>query len=97
MKTLVLILLYIWVTLKKVLKFLGEYFSVMLRTPMMLPSIVIATVVGSVGVYNLGWVIDPSDHPLFFVIMGWIVSIAPTPALLYLNYLTHKRVKEEQK
>lgn len=76
------------------LKYLKTYFKQMVMDPGLILSMVIALVVGIAGVYNLGWKIDYTDHPLIFIIIGWIVSIVPFPALLYLNYLnTKKRIE----
>mgnify|MGYP000848790585 CR=1 FL=1 len=58
-----------------------------------LPLLLITIIVGIAGVYNLGWNIKAGDDPLIFIIIGWVVSIIPTPVLLLRSYLIYKKTK----
>lgn len=70
-----------------------RYLKILFSSWLYYVSLPIVITVGSVGIYNLGWVIDYSEHPIIFIILGWLASIYPTPALLYLVYLQYKREK----
>lgn len=71
-----------------------EYLKVLKGEKYILPLLLIAIIVGTVGVYNLGWKIESGDDPLIFVILGWIVSILPTPLILLRSYLIYKKTKK---